>query len=182
MNSNRNLVWLDLEMSGLDVKKHEIIEIALAVTDINLNIVAMIDPIAIFHEDDVFESMCEWNQSTHSRTGLIDRCKASNYNYKTTQEAVLKFLNAYCTCNKPILCGNSIYVDRIFLSKYMPKIHEFFHYQLLDVTSFRMYKQMWGNPPFFSPKQSHSALADVIESIDEMKFYLKDNEITSKIK
>lgn len=167
------LVWLDLEMTGLDPDKESIIEIATIVTDTQLNIVAEGPDLIIHQPDSLLDQMDSWNTEHHGKSGLTDAVRASTISLHDAETKTLDFLKEHLAPNTSPLCGNTIGQDRRFLVKYMPELANFFHYRNLDVTSFKIAKQLW-RPDIasFSNKElSHRALADVKESIDEMRHY-----------
>lgn len=171
MQSKDNLVWLDLEMTGLDVEKCKIIEIAAIITDKDLNIVAEAEPIAIYQPDEVLDAMDEWCTSTHAKTGLTQRVKDSGVTIANAEASIMAFIEQYVPYQSSPLCGNSIWQDRRFLGKYMPKIDDYCHYRVLDVTSIKLLNEYWGNNESFHKKNTHKALDDIQESIAELKFY-----------
>jgi oligoribonuclease len=168
-----NLVWMDLEMTGLDPEWDRIIEIATVVTDQNLRTIEQGPVIAINQPAKLLDGMDEWNTRTHNRTGLVPRIKQSNYTEASAENETLEFLKKHVYANIAPLCGNSICQDRRFLYRYMPKISNFLHYRNVDVTSIKELAQRW-NPNIvagFEKKGSHKALDDIIESINELKYY-----------
>ena len=173
--SDSDLVWMDLEMTGLDPKSDLIIEIATVVTDAHLNLVAQGPVLAIHQSDTVLSKMDDWNQTTHSQTGLIDRVKASNLTHADAESATLTFLRDHLNPGKSPLCGNSICQDRRFLAEHMPELESFLHYRNLDVSSIKELAVRWrpGLAGGFSKKGGHRALDDILESIEELKYYRK---------
>ena len=171
--SDSDLVWMDLEMTGLDPKSDLIIEIATVVTDAHLNLVAQGPVLAIHQSDTVLSKMDDWNQTTHSQTGLIDRVKASNLTHADAESATLTFLREHLNPGKSPLCGNSICQDRRFLAEHMPELESFLHYRNLDVSSIKELAVRWrpGLAGGFSKKGGHRALDDILESIEELKYY-----------
>ena len=171
--SDTNLIWIDLEMTGLYPDTDRIIEIAVVVTDANLNVRIEGPVFAIHQSDETLDKMDAWNKGTHGRSGLIDRVKAST---NTEDEAVaqtIAFLKQYVPANKSPMCGNSICQDRRFLANYMPKLEEFFHYRNLDVTTLKELAKRW-KPAIldgFKKAQAHTAMADIHESIEELAYY-----------
>ncbi len=169
---SENLVWIDLEMTGLNVDSDTIIEIATIVTDDKLNIVAEGPRLVIHQPDAVLDNMNEWCITHHANSGLTQEVKESTTTMHEAEEKTLAFLKEHCIENTSPLCGNSVHFDRIFLQKYMPKIVEFLHYRILDVTTIKRLKRMWyPSVPFPSKKEAHRALDDIKESIDELKYY-----------
>lgn len=171
--NNNNLIWLDMEMSGLDPEQDKVLEIAVIITDPFLKIIAE-SPVFVIHQDDqVLGRMDAWNQSTHGKTGLIEKVKNSTYNEKQVTHSLLEFMEKYVGKNKSPMCGNSICQDRRFMVKHMPELEKFFHYRNLDVSVFKELSKRW-KPEIidgFKKAGKHEALADIIESIEELKYY-----------
>ena len=168
-----NLIWVDLEMTGLDPETDRIIEVAVVVTDANLNVLAEGPVYAIHQSDAVLNGMDAWNKGTHGRSGLIDRVKASNITEAMAEDALIDFLIDYVPKGKSPMCGNTICQDRRFMAKTMPKLEAFFHYRNLDVSTLKELARRW-KPELidgFKKQQKHTALADIMESIDELKYY-----------
>ena len=168
-----NLIWVDLEMTGLDPETDRIIEVAVVVTDANLNVLAEGPVYAIHQTDAVLNGMDAWNKGTHGRSGLIDRVKASNITEAMAEDALIDFLIDYVPRGKSPMCGNTICQDRRFMAKTMPKLEAFFHYRNLDVSTLKELARRW-KPELidgFKKQQKHTALADIMESIDELKYY-----------
>jgi len=167
------LVWLDLEMTGLDPDRDRIIEIAFVVTDTALNIVAEA-PVWVVHQSDaVLDGMDDWNRNTHGKTGLIAKVKASALSEAEAEAQCLSFLKLQVPERTSPMCGNSICQDRRFLARYMPKLEAYFHYRNLDVSTLKELCKRW--KPELAKKivknGRHEALADIHESIEELKFY-----------
>ena len=171
MQSTDNLIWLDLEMTGLDVEECRIIEIAAIITDKNLNIIAEAEPIAIYQSDEIMANMNEWCIKTHAETGLTKRVKESKISLEQAEQKIMEFIVNYVPYQSSPLCGNSIWQDRRFLSKYMPKIDDYCHYRVLDVTSIKLLNDYWGGKESYHKQNTHKALDDIRESIGELKFY-----------
>ena len=171
--SDQNLVWLDCEMTGLDPEKERIIEIAVVVTGPQLTPRIEGPVLAIYQSNELLEQMDKWNKGTHGRSGLIDKVKASTVNEEDAQAQLLAFLAHYVPKGKTPMCGNTIGQDRRFLVKYMPKLETFFHYRNVDVSTFKELARRWRPEVYsaFKKRQSHTALADVHESIDELLHY-----------
>jgi len=170
-----NLVWLDMEMTGLQPDSDRIIEIALLVTDPQLNVVAT-GPLLVVHQpDEVLEAMDSWNKSTHAKTGLVERVRASGLVEAEAERQALEFLAAHVPSNASPMCGNSICQDRRFLARWMPRLEAHFHYRNLDVSTLKELVRRW-KPELksFSKEGKHEALADILESIEELKFYRKN--------
>jgi oligoribonuclease len=168
-----NLVWLDMEMTGLDPDTDRIIEVAVVVTDSNLNILGEGPVLAIHQSDEMLDGMDAWNKGTHGRSGLIDRVKASTVTEADAEIAIIDFLKQYVPSGKSPMCGNSICQDRRFMARGMPKLEAFFHYRNLDVSTLKELCKRW-KPELasgFKKHQMHTALADIIESIEELKYY-----------
>lgn len=171
--SEFNLIWVDMEMTGLQPDTDRIIEIAVVVTDPQLQVQVAGPVIAIHQSDAALDAMDSWNKNTHGRSGLIDRVKASTV---TEQEAVAQlrtFLGQYVPPGKSPMCGNSICQDRRFMARWMPELEEFFHYRNLDVSTLKELARRW-RPELikgFQKRSQHTALADIVESIDELKYY-----------
>jgi oligoribonuclease len=173
--SDDNLIWIDLEMTGLYPETDRIIEIAVVVTDPQLQVRVEGPVFAIHQTDATLDAMDAWNKGTHGKSGLIDRVKASKVNEESAQEQVIEFLKTYVPSGKSPMCGNSICQDRRFLAKTMPKLEEFFHYRNLDVSTLKELAKRW-KPDIlagFKKAQAHTALADIQESIDELVYYRK---------
>lgn len=172
-SSDQNLIWIDLEMTGLKPDTDRIIEIAVVVTDPNLTVRIEGPVFAIHQSDAMLNGMDAWNKGTHGRSGLIDRVKASTVDEDQAVQAVIAFLKQYVPTNKSPMCGNSICQDRRFLANYMPKLEAFFHYRNLDVSTLKELAKRWkpGLAEGFKKAQMHTALADIHESIDELAYY-----------
>ena len=171
--SAQNLVWLDCEMTGLDPDKERIIEIAVVVTGPQLTPRIDGPVLAIYQSDELLDQMDKWNKGTHGRSGLIDKVKASSVSEEDAQAQVLAFLARYVPKGVIPMCGNTIGQDRRFLQKYMPRLETFFHYRNVDVSTFKELAKRWRPEVYsaFKKRQSHTALADVHESIDELEHY-----------
>jgi oligoribonuclease len=171
--NDMNLVWLDMEMTGLDPDNDRIIEVAVVVTDANLNILAEGPVFAIHQSDETLDKMDAWNKGTHGRSGLIDRVKASTVSEAQAEEELITFLKQWVPANKSPMCGNSICQDRRFMARGMPKLEAFFHYRNLDVSTLKELCRRW-KPELasgFKKHQKHTALADIVESIEELRYY-----------
>ncbi len=174
MKQNKNnLIWIDLEMTGLDTFNDVIIEIATVITDKDLTILAQGPVIAIHQPDSVLDAMDEWNQTHHGSSGLIKRVKESQYSMAQAEAETIAFLEQYVPRGASPICGNSICQDRRFLAREMPELEAFFHYRNLDVSTLKELAARW-KPEIlegFSKKEAHLALDDILESIDELKYY-----------
>lgn len=171
--SENNLVWIDLEMTGLSPETDRIIEIAVVVTDPHLKVRVEGPVFAIHQSDETLNKMDAWNKGTHGKSGLIDRVKASSVDEAQAQAAVIAFLKQYVPAGKSPMCGNSICQDRRFLAKDMPQLESFFHYRNLDVSTLKELARRWkpGLIEGFKKAQKHTALADIHESIEELAYY-----------
>jgi oligoribonuclease len=168
-----NLVWVDMEMTGLDPDTDRIIEVAVVVTDSELNVLAEGPVFAIHQSDEVLDKMDAWNKGTHGRSGLIDRVKASTITEAEAETALIDFLKHFVPAGKSPMCGNSICQDRRFMVRGMPKLEAFFHYRNLDVSTLKELCKRW-KPAIatgFKKHQKHTALADITESIEELRYY-----------
>ncbi len=167
------LVWIDLEMTGLNTDTDRIIEIATIVTDADLNIVAQGPVLAVHQSDEVLAGMDEWNTRTHKGSGLVERVKDSALTEADAEQQTLEFLQLYVPKGKSPLCGNSICQDRRFLARTMPTLEAYVHYRNLDVSSIKELIKRW-RPALnngFEKKNTHKALDDILESIAELKYY-----------
>ena len=173
-----NLAWIDMEMTGLDPDRDRIIELAVVITDSQLVTVAE-SPVLVVHQSDaVLNAMDDWNKATHGRTGLVDRVKASTLAEADAEAAMLSFLREHVPAKVSPMCGNSICQDRRFLARHMPQLEAYFHYRNLDVSTLKELVRRW-KPDVAKgvvKKGRHEALADVYESIEELKYY-RDNFI-----
>jgi oligoribonuclease len=163
-----NLVWLDMEMTGLDPDNDRIIEVAVVVTDAELNVLAEGPVFAIHQSDETLDKMDNWNKGTHGKSGLIDRVKASTVSEAQAEEQLIAFLKQWVPANKSPICQ-----DRRFMARGMPKLEAFFHYRNLDVSTLKELCRRW-KPELasgFKKHQKHTALADIVESIEELRYY-----------
>jgi len=178
-----NLVWMDLEMSGLDIEKEVIIEIATVITDGDLIILEDGPCLAIHQSDEILENMDEWNTRTHNASGLVDRVKHSKISAAEAEQTTLEFIRKYCPPKTSPLCGNSVGQDRKFLEKYMPELSDYLHYRNIDVTSVKELIRRWYPDGPKPPRKSDSHLAsiDIRESLDELIFYRKHYFISEHI-
>ena len=168
-----NLVWVDMEMTGLEPDTDLIIEVAVVVTDLHLNILAEGPVFAIHQSDEALDKMDSWNKGTHGRSGLIDRVKASTVSEAQAEMELIAFLKQWVPAGKSPMCGNTICQDRRFMVRGMPKLEAFFHYRNLDVSTLKELCKRWkpGIVGGFKKHQKHTALADIIESIEELRYY-----------
>ena len=173
MNKKTNLIWIDLEMTGLVPEEDIIIEIATVVTDADLNVLAEGPSIAIHQDNKLLDSMDEWNTRQHTKSGLVQRVKESEISVKEAEKQTLDFVMKYVDPGTSPMCGNSICQDRRFLYNYMPKLEKFFHYRHIDVSTLKELAVRW-KPDVVTTsfKQSkHLALSDIYDSINELKYY-----------
>lgn len=167
-----NLVWIDMEMTGLDPERDRILEIAVLVTDADLNILAEGPNLAVFQPEEVLAGMDEWNQTHHGNSGLLDRVRASAETVALAEAKVLAFCSQHLKPKVSPLCGNSIGQDRRFLTRYMPALNDFFHYRNVDVSTVKELVRRWyPSLPAFQKGESHLALADIRESVGELRHY-----------
>lgn len=170
---NDRLVWVDMEMSGLQPETDRILEIAMIVTDGDLNIVAEGPVLVVHQEDAVLDRMDAWNKGTHGKSGLIDKVKASTLTEAEVEAECLAFLKQHVKSSISPMCGNTIHQDRRFMNRYMPKLEAYFHYRNIDVSTIKELCKRW-QPEIakgFLKQQAHTALADIIESVDELRYY-----------
>ena len=175
MNPDKsNLVWIDLEMTGLDTLHDEILEAAVIVTDSQLDIIAESPSYVIFQTDEVLGKMNKWNQTQHTKTGLIEAVRQSDLDYAGVEKLLLAFLSQHAVSNASPMCGNSICQDRRFLFRLMPRVEQFFHYRNLDVSSIKELAKRWAPDEVKEAEceeSSHRALDDIRQSINELKHY-----------
>lgn len=173
MQNPLNLIWIDLEMTGLDPENDLIIELATVVTDKDLNILAEGPEMAIRQDESALAGMDDWNQQHHGDSGLIDKVRQTNINEAEAERQTLVFLENWVPHNSSPMCGNSICQDRRFLYRCMPKLESYFHYRNLDVSTLKELAQRWSPILLkgFKKKSSHRALDDILESIDELKYF-----------
>ena len=170
---NADLVWIDLEMTGLDVVKDRIIEMATIITDSDLNVIAEGPVLAIRQPQSLLDGMDEWNQTHHLASGLLDRIAIEGVSEREAEAVSLAFIEQYIEAHQAPLCGNSIWQDRRFLSRYMPTLERYLHYRMIDVSSVKELAKRW-HPEVaagFKKKGEHTALADIRESIEELRYY-----------
>jgi oligoribonuclease len=170
---DQNLIWIDLEMTGLLPDQDRIIEVAVVVTDPMLTVRVEGPVFAIHQSDAVLDGMDAWNKGTHGRSGLIERVRASTLNEATVEQALIAFLQPYVARGKSPMCGNTICQDRRFMARTMPTLEAYFHYRNLDVSTLKELARRWKPAALegFKKAQAHTALADIHESIDELIHY-----------
>ncbi len=170
---SEHLVWVDMEMSGLKPESERILEVAIVITDAHLNTVATA-PVWVVHQpDSVLDGMDAWNKGTHGRSGLIDKVKASSLSDEAVEQECIAFLKQHVKAGVSPMCGNSICQDRRFMALYMPQLEAYFHYRNVDVSTIKELGRRW-HPEMvkgFTKKQAHTALADIEESIEELRYY-----------
>jgi oligoribonuclease len=168
-----HLIWIDMEMSGLNPDVERVLEVAIVVTASNLDIVAQA-PVAVVHQEAaLLDAMDAWNKSTHAKSGLIDRVKASTLNEAAVEDLMLAFLQQHVPSGMSPMCGNSVHQDRRFLARYLPRLEAWFHYRNLDVSTLKELAKRW-RPELaggFTKHGKHEALADIQESIEELRYY-----------
>ena len=171
--NQNNLIWLDLEMTGLNPDTDHIIELAIVITDSNLETVAEAPVLVVHQPGDLLDNMDAWNKSTHGKSGLIEKVKASTLDEATAEAQMVEFLKEYVPANISPMCGNSICQDRRFLARWMPKFEAYFHYRNLDVSTLKELAKRWKPEVVQSMKKhgKHEALADIYESIQELRHY-----------
>jgi len=176
MEKKHNLIWIDLEMTGLEPATDVIIEIATIVTDGDLNVLAEGPVLAIHQPDSIIDNMDEWNTKTHGNSGLVQRVKDSKINEAEAVKQTIEFLQQYVGKGVSPMCGNSVHQDRRFLNKYMPELEDFFHYRNIDVSTLKELTRRWAPEKLTGlvKKGSHQALDDIRESIEEMQYYRKN--------
>lgn len=171
--NSTHLLWLDMEMTGLSPESDRIIELAIVVTDADLNTVAE-GPVLVVHQpDEVMDAMDSWNKGTHGKSGLIERVKASRLSESDAEAQMLEFVKQHVPPRTSPMCGNSICQDRRFMARHMPELEAFFHYRNLDVSTLKELAKRWrpGLCDAFKKSNKHEALADIYESIDELRYY-----------
>jgi oligoribonuclease len=166
------LIWIDLEMTGLDPDRHVILEIATVITDDHLDLVAEGPDIAVSQPEEALSAMEEWSLTNHKRSGLLDQVKKSALDCPAAERETLEFLSRYCGKRESPLCGNSVGQDRRFLKRYMPTLEEFLHYRNIDVSSVKELVRRWyPSLPIYEKGKTHRALKDIKESINELRYY-----------
>jgi oligoribonuclease len=167
------LIWIDMEMSGLNPETDRVLEIAIVITDAQLNTVAEAPVLVIHQPDAVLDVMDNWNKSTHRKSGLIDRVKASTLSESDVENRMVEWLAQYVPAGVSPICGNSVHQDRRFLVKYLPKLDAWFHYRLIDVSTLKELARRWKPEVLngMAKHGKHEALADIHESIEELRYY-----------
>lgn len=170
---NDNLIWLDMEMTGISVEENVVIEVAVVITDTNLNILAETPAYVIKQPESELKKMDKWNLNTHTKSGLLEKVRQSTYTTAKIEDKLLKFIKKYTYKGQSPLCGNTIHQDRKFVVKYMPKLEEHLHYRNLDVSTLKELAKRWYPSIYagFVKHNKHQALADIHESINELKYY-----------
>ncbi len=170
---NGNLIWIDMEMSGLKSDTDRIIEVALVVTDSQLTVIAEAPVLVVHQSDEVMDGMDNWNKSTHGKSGLIDKVKSSSLTESEVESSMISFLKEHVPPGVSPMCGNSICQDRRFLARTMPQLEGYFHYRNLDVSTLKELAKRWRPEimPGLTKKSKHEALSDIYDSIEEMKYY-----------
>ncbi len=167
------LIWIDMEMSGLNPETDRVLEVAIVITDAQLNIITEAPVLVVHQSDAVLDAMDNWNQSTHKKSGLIDRVRASTLTEADVEERMIAFLSQHVPSGVSPLCGNSVHQDRRFLVRYLPKLDAYFHYRLIDVSTLKELARRW-KPEVLAgmvKHGKHEALADIHESIEELRYY-----------
>ena len=167
------LIWIDMEMSGLNPETDRVLEIAIVITDAQLNVVAEAPVLVVHQPDAVLDAMDNWNKSTHKKSGLIDRVRASTLTEAQAEDRMIDFLAQYVPSGTSPVCGNSVHQDRRFLVRYLPRLDAWFHYRLIDVSTLKELARRW-KPQVLNGMVKHGrheALADIHESIEELRYY-----------
>ncbi len=172
-NKNNNLIWLDLKMTGLNPEQDVILEIAVVITDIRLNIIAESQSYAIWQPESILKTMDKWNTNCHTKSGLIQRVIESDFNLQKVENEIIQLIKHHTTKNQSPMCGNTIHQDRKFLSKYMPNLESWFHYRNIDVSTIKELAKRWHPDIYkgFKKHNKHQALEDIYESITELMYY-----------
>ncbi|MGH6610777.1 MAG: oligoribonuclease [Burkholderiaceae bacterium] len=174
--SEMNLIWVDMEMSGLNPDSDRILEVAVVVTDAELEVIAEGPVVVLTQPSRVLEGMDRWNTATHTRSGLIDKVRSSTFDEEKASDQLIEFLAPLAPQAKSPMCGNSICQDRRFMARWMPRLEAFFHYRNVDVSTLKELARRWRPEAWrsFEKKSRHEALADIYESIEELKHYRKE--------
>jgi oligoribonuclease len=167
------LVWIDMEMSGLVPERERILEVAMLVTDAELNEIAQAPVLVIHQPDAVLDAMDSWNRSTHGKSGLVDKVRASTLDEAAAEKILVDFLKPIVAARTAPLCGNTVHQDRRFMARYMPALDEYLHYRIIDVSTLKELAKRWRPDVIagFAKEGKHEALADIQESIEELKHY-----------
>lgn len=171
--SDSNLIWVDMEMTGLQPEVNRVIEVAAVITDAQLNVIHKCPVIAIHQSERIMHSMDAWNTATHGRSGLIDRVLASTVDEEEASDILLAEFARFVGPQKSPMCGNTIGQDRRFMSRWLPRLEAYFHYRYIDVSTLKELARRW-RPEIvtgFRKATCHEALSDILESIDELKYY-----------
>jgi oligoribonuclease len=166
-----SLIWIDMEMSGLSPENDLILEVALVVTDADVGVIAEAAVLVLHQDDSVLGAMDDWNKSTHMKSGLLDRVRASPLSARKVEANMLAFLEPLVPAKTSPMCGNSVCQDRRFLARHMPALESYFHYRNLDVSTLKELAKRWRPELKFVKLGKHEALADIYESIEELKYY-----------
>ena len=169
---NPTLIWIDLEMTGLNPEKHVILEIASIVTDDNMEVLAEGPNIVINYPEEILSDMDDWSREHHLASGLLEQVRASGHDCRKAEQETLDFISRHCEKEKSPLCGNSVWQDRRFLMKYMTRLTDYLHYRNVDVSTVKELVRRWyPSLPAYEKKETHLALTDIRESINELKYY-----------
>ena len=173
IDKQQTLIWIDMEMTGLEPEQDRIIEVATLITDSDLNVLAEGPVLAVHQSDDVLDGMDEWNQRTHGESGLVERVRKSQLNEADVEAQTIAFLQRYAERGSSPMCGNSVHQDRRFMVKYMPSLADFFHYRNLDVSTVKELAKRWRPDVASSYKKqsTHQAMDDIRDSVNELKHY-----------
>lgn len=173
LDKSKTLIWIDMEMTGLEPETDRIIEVATLITDAELNILAEGPVLAVHQSDTALAAMDEWNQRTHGESGLVERVRHSKLDDAEAERQTLEFLRQYADSGSSPMCGNSVHQDRRFMVRYMPHLEAFFHYRNLDVSTVKELARRWRPelPGGFDKKGTHQAMDDIRDSVNELKYY-----------
>lgn len=167
----KNLVWMDLEMSGLDPSRDVVLEVSVVITNENLDILDEGKDYIVYQDEGVFLRMDDWNQNQHTKSGLWPQVRESKLSIREVEHQVLDYIKKYTKGGKAVLCGNSIWQDRRFIRKYMPELDSYLHYRMIDVSTIKELVKRWYGAEFEKAQNNHRALEDIIQSIEELKYY-----------